>query len=92
MHNNINKAIPINTNIKYREADLIKFNWAGMTYWAKGNQWVSTATELLSLYSSVYTEGTLQYHSYMQVVFLLYYIIFFIIFINTIYYICLKLF
>lgn len=48
------------------EADLIKFNWEGMTYWSKGNTWANNVNSLLSLYPSTYTEGTLQYHSYMQ--------------------------
>ena len=48
----------------------MKFNWGGMTFWSKGGEWSSGTTNLLSLYPSVYTEGTLQYHPYMQVIIL----------------------
>jgi len=48
------------------ESDMLKFNWPGMTYWSKGNQWRSDTNDLLALYKSVYTEGTLQYHPYMK--------------------------
>jgi len=56
---------------KISENDLITFNWQGLTFWSHGEIWLSNVSDLLPLYTSTYSEGTLQYHPYMQQWFLI---------------------
>jgi len=53
------------------ENDLMNFNWTGLSFWSHGGVWLANVSDLLPLYDSTYTEGTLQYHPYMQQWFLI---------------------
>lgn len=51
---------------RINESDMTNFNWEEMTFWSQDNVWDNDIGNLLPLFPSIYTEGTLQFHPYMQ--------------------------